>query len=129
MEWNPNGYLSDVLINNNVKDENVIKQFVHFHNLPLIVNDICLFAKNNFNKYPSKITNKGMEFSAFSDSKIELEFTETGKIHIYKFMLKVVRCPKIDIQYILVAASPFTYKSFRELLGFDNYILIEEKFG
>ena len=125
MEWNPNGWLSDVLIGENVKDENIIKQFVYFHNLPLMINDICLFAKNNINKYPCKITNIGMEFSAFGDSKLELEFTKTGKIHIYKFRLKVISYPQIDIQNILVAATPFTYKSFRELLGFDNYILIK----
>lgn len=125
MEWSPNGLFSDILIDENVKDKNIIKQFVCFHNLPLIINDICLFAKNNFNKYPCKITNRGMEFSAFGDSKLELEFTKTGKIHIYKFMLKVIKCPQIDIQNILLAATPFTYKSFKELLGFDNFIHIK----
>lgn len=109
MEWRPNNYLDFVLMDNDVKDEEVIKQFVHYHNLPLIVNDICNYAKKELNSYPEKITNKGIVFWS-KGYKIEIEISD--KIYIYKFYLKVESNP-INIKYVLKNGDIFSFLSLK----------------
>lgn len=112
MEWTPNGFLNFALMDNDVKDEEVIKQFVHFHNLPLIVNDICNYAKKELNSYPKKITNRGIVFHA-NGYKIEIEISE--KLKIYKFFPIVKRNP-IRINYELRGYEYFSFLSLKKFL-------------
>ena len=113
MEWTPTDYLDFVLMDNDVKDEEVIKQFVHYHNLPLIVNDICKYAKKELNSYPEKITNRGIVFWS-KGYKIEIEITE--KIIIYKFYLKVKSNP-IKVEHELRGVEIFSFLSLKKFFG------------
>jgi hypothetical protein len=111
MTWTPNSQFDFILMDNDVKDEQIIKQFVHFHNLPLIINDICEYLKKELNKYPEKITNRGMVVWT-STNKIELEFSK--EINIYKFT-PIVK--NNNINYKLINGSKFSFLSLKNFLA------------
>jgi hypothetical protein len=115
MEWNPNSGFNFILMDENVKNEEIIKEFVCFHNLPLIVNDICYYARE-YNKYPYKITNSDMEFLLVGGSRfITIDFRKPN-IHIYKYLIRLEYNPLPDIIYKCIGGAEFNYKNFKDLL-------------
>ena len=113
--WDPTGkYLSTILHDqNDLKDESTVSQFIEFTGLPKLVLDIWKYAKS-LNRYPSKITNRGMVYYAPHSFKVELEFTKDGKINLWKFRLEMSRENEID--YKLMSATSFNYKEFRKMI-------------
>ena len=113
-KWDPTGKWMDTILidSKELKDESTISQFIEFTGLPKLVIDIWKYAKS-LDRYPSKITRKGMVYSAPHSCKIELEFTN-GKINIWKFRLEMNREREID--YKLMRATSFNYKEFRKMI-------------
>jgi hypothetical protein len=116
MKWDPNGkWMNSVLIDNNeLKDESTISQFIEFTGLPKLVLDIWKYAKSNLNRYPSKMTDRGMVYSAPNSCKVELEFTKDGKVNLWKFRVEMNREMKIDSS--LMRATSFNFKEFKQML-------------
>ena len=107
MNWCPNSSFDFILMDEDVKDEEVIKLFVEYHNMPLIVIDILTYSKKVLNINPNKITNRGIVFY-INGYKVELEIHKEI-INIYKFLLQF---KNKSIEYKLIDMDIFSYKNF-----------------
>ena len=118
-DWNPSDAYTGTILHDakDLKDESTVQQFVEFTGLPKLVVDIWKYAKTNLNQYPSKITNRGMVYSAPNSSKVELEFTKDGKVNLWKFKIGMNKENAIESKLMRVAA--FNYKEFKSMLDSD----------
>lgn len=86
ISWVPNSTFDNYLMDSkDLENKNVISQFVEYHGLPKLINDVWEYANSNAGLYPKKLTTRGIVYYPKNRTKIEIEFTKDGRLVLYQF--------------------------------------------
>jgi hypothetical protein len=119
--WTPGKDFGNIISDNTeLKDESVISQYIEYNGLPDIILDIWKYMKTEFGKYPTKVTNRGMEYSA-PGGKIEVEFKGgDGQVYLWKFRVYIDQKSTLDrpeIKSDLVKSCKFDFSQLKNMMS------------
>lgn len=120
--WSPKNVPSSfeyTLINKDeLSSKDIISSYVEYHNINKLVLDIWDYAKSNFDRYPTKINNRGMVYFVPGNGgnrKVEFEFEKDGNINIWLVRMNYIGDGKFDNK--IIKSSKFSFDKFKEFMS------------
>ena len=113
-DWNPIDKYSNVLHGSDVKDESVVKQFIAYNHLDLLVGDIWKYAKENWDIYPEKISTNAMRYGGRFDTVVEIEF-KNSELVLWHIQL-IYDSKNHNFNNKLISSGKFSFKLFSDMM-------------